>query len=64
MSARMFDKRIGIYEVSDTPDGYGGNTVIGTFIMNVWAKVTTAKSISLEDRDWETSLRSYIKPPI
>ncbi len=49
MSARRFNKRIEIYEISDVADGYGGNTVTSTLLATVWAFIRSVKSINLED---------------
>ena len=44
MRARVFSKRIEIWQTSSLSDGFGGNTVDDILISRSWAKIETAKS--------------------
>lgn len=44
MIARDYNKRISVYQYEDQPDGYGGNTVIKTVLLDTWAKLVNSSS--------------------
>jgi len=41
MQSRAYNKRIEIYETTNTTDGFGGNTVSTSLLGKSWAKIST-----------------------
>ena len=45
MRARALKKRIGIYQITDADDGYGGKTVTNALLLTTWASIKTLKGL-------------------
>ena len=41
MLAREYDKQIKVYEVTNVPNEFGGNTIAETLVTTTWAKLIT-----------------------
>lgn len=62
--ARRYSKRIGVWEYTANPNGFGGNTTVDTFLSNVWCEIRTIPIDKLTsfglDVD-QTYIRFYVR---
>ena len=61
MRSRKLSKRIEIWQTSNAPDGFGGNTVAETLITSSWAEVITLNNTNRSTDIGITSATNTIK---
>ena len=61
MRSRKLSKRIEIWQTSNSPDGFGGNTVVETLITSSWAEVITLNNTNRSTDIGVTSATNTIK---
>ena len=49
MRARKFRKRIEIYQLTNVPDGFGGNTISESLLGESWCDITTVSGVDVTE---------------
>ena len=54
MRARKYNKKIDVYEISNQPEGFGGNYVTPVLVSSCWAHITTLERSNRKTEDGES----------